>query len=101
MWHTEMGATMRYFLCVSMGLAVAGVVTSSASAATCTLIKNLTQLQHIQDNLTGSYCLANDIDASTKPNFKPIAASGFFSGTLDGVELAEGHGVMESHTALW
>jgi len=26
---------------------------------------------------------------------------GTFSGTLDGVELASGHGVMESHTALW
>jgi len=26
---------------------------------------------------------------------------GTFSGSLDGIELAEGRGVMESHTALW
>ena len=26
---------------------------------------------------------------------------GTFTGALDGIELAEGRGVMESHTALW
>ena len=26
---------------------------------------------------------------------------GTFSGSLDGIELSEGRGVMESHTALW
>ena len=26
---------------------------------------------------------------------------GTFSGSLDGIELTEGRGVMESHTALW
>ena len=38
----------------------------------CTLIRTVGQLQAMKDNPAGSYCLANDIDASSIANFVPV-----------------------------
>src|SRR4051794_9586504 len=38
----------------------------------CSWIRTVTQLQAMKDNLAGSYCLANDIDAHTISNFVPV-----------------------------
>jgi hypothetical protein len=59
----------------------------SAAVAACVEIRTVTDLSNIRNNLAGSHCLANDIDASSVPNFPPIG-TGFgqnlFFGTLDG-----------------
>jgi hypothetical protein len=51
----------------------------------CTWIKTVNQLQAMNNDLAGSYCLANDIDASTKANFVPVGTSAApFTGRLYG-----------------
>jgi hypothetical protein len=50
-------------------------------AVSCKLIKNVAQLQAINTNPAGSYCLANDIDAGSVANFMPLSlANGKFFG---------------------
>jgi filamentous hemagglutinin family protein len=75
---------------------VSNVTTNSAVAKQLTaymLVNNLTQLQAINTNLSGSYALGRDIDASASSNnpFKPIhnfvndnASTISFSGIFDG-----------------
>lgn len=54
-------------------------------AVGCKLIRNAAQLQAIQNNLAGSYCLANDIDAGSIANFVPIGdGNNPFTGKLFG-----------------
>src|SRR5262245_41498019 len=62
-----------------------GTVNLAHSQGACIAITNVNQLSAMRNNLTGNFCLANDIDASTKPNFAPIG--NFitpFTGKLDG-----------------
>lgn len=60
------------------------VLTSSAHAA-CTQITTAAQLQAMQSNLAGDYCLANDIDLSSIANFAPVGTNATpFTGTFDG-----------------
>jgi len=63
-----------------------------ASAQTCTAINNVTDLQNMSQNLSGNYCLAQDIDASATAQWN--AGAGFvpigtfemnFTGTFDGL----------------
>lgn len=62
---------------------IAGINAGAAQAA-CTLIKNVDQLQAMQDNLAGSYCLDRDIDAKGFA-FTPIGSQlGYFTGNLNG-----------------
>jgi hypothetical protein len=49
-------------------------------AVSCKLIRNVAQLQAINNNPTGNYCLANDIDASSADNFVPLLFAGKFFG---------------------
>lgn len=66
------------------GPAVAAGITKP-SAVVCTAIKTAAQLQAMQNNLAGVYCLANDIDAGSIANFAPIgAAPPYFTGRLYG-----------------
>ncbi len=52
---------------------------------TCTQIKTAAQLQAIKNNLNGTYCLANDIDAGSIANFIPIGdANNPFTGQFYG-----------------
>jgi hypothetical protein len=61
----------------------------NASNPSCTSINNVSDLQNIT-NLAGSYCLTQDIDASTVANFAPIGSSTApFTGTFDG----QGHSI--------
>src|SRR6185312_17067378 len=46
----------------------------------CKLIKTAAQLQAIQSNPGGVYCLANDIDLASISNFTPIDFFGRFYG---------------------
>jgi len=46
--------------------------TPARAAVACTLIRTPAQLQAIQSNLNGVYCLANDIDLASIANFTPI-----------------------------
>ncbi len=51
----------------------------------CTQIKTAAQLQAIKNNLKGTYCLANDIDAGSIANFIPIGdAANRFTGQFYG-----------------
>jgi hypothetical protein len=51
----------------------------------CTPIKNVNQLQAMQNNLAGDYCLVRDIEAGNNPNFAPIGnISTPFTGKLNG-----------------
>ena len=55
--------------------------------ARCQLIHDSAELNNIRNDLAGSYCLADDIDASSAHNFVPIgyaSPGGNFSGVLDG-----------------
>ena len=57
----------------------------SPQAVGCKLIRNAAQLQAMQNNLAGSYCLANDIDAGSITSFMPIGrANTPFTGKLFG-----------------
>jgi hypothetical protein len=51
----------------------------------CTWIRTVNQLQAMRNNLGGTYCLANDIDASSKANFIPVGtAAAPFTGRFYG-----------------
>ena len=68
------GYTLRIALvivAVSLTL-TAGIAGPARPRVACTPITNVNQLQAMRNNLAGNYCLANDIDASTKPNFAPV-----------------------------
>ncbi len=60
---------------------------NTPATQTCTPVRSLSDLQNINQNLSGNYCLLNDIDASATASwnvgagFVPI---GPFSGTFDG-----------------
>jgi hypothetical protein len=60
----------------------------SAANAACTPIATINQLQAMRDDLAGDYCLTNDIDAASRPNFAPVGnpllGHGVFTGRLDG-----------------
>ena len=74
-------------LCAGSLVFVALGWSASAAAQTCTQIQTIQDLQNIQNNLSGSYCLANDIDASATANtpFVPIGTNTApFSGVFDG-----------------
>ena len=63
----------------------ASIADTARPRAVCTAITNVNQLQAMKNNLAGNYCLANDIDASAKPNFAPVGSpSTPFTGTLNG-----------------
>jgi hypothetical protein len=63
----------------------AAAETVTPQAVGCKLIRNAAQLQAIRNNLAGSYCLANDIDASSIANFVPIGdGNNYFTGKLFG-----------------
>jgi len=56
----------------------------SASAA-CTPIHDAAELDAVRNNLTGNYCLANDIDMSAITYFAPIGSNDTpFTGTFSG-----------------
>jgi len=57
---------------VALPSAIAASETVEPQAVRCTPIKNARQLQAIRNNLAGSYCLTNDIDARSIENFVPI-----------------------------
>src|SRR4051812_44316855 len=59
---------------ISLGLSPAAPAAEKPQprVVACTWIKTVHQLQVMKNNLAGTYCLANDIDASTKANFIPI-----------------------------
>ena len=57
----------------------------SPQAVGCKLIRNAVQLHGMRNNLAGSYCLANDIDAGSIVNFQPIGdVNSPFTGKLFG-----------------
>ncbi|NCI79811.1 YDG domain-containing protein [Acinetobacter kanungonis] len=70
-----------------------GTITSTNRPALYTAILNATQLQNMNQNLSGKYLLGNDIDASDTKNwnsgagFRPIGIDALanFSGKLDGL----------------
>jgi hypothetical protein len=58
---------------------------ASPQAVGCKLIKTAAQLQAMQNDLAGSYCLANDIDAGSIANFVPVGDNATpFTGKLFG-----------------
>ena len=60
---------MRSSTSVPLGVAAITLLMVLHAEAACTSITNVNQLQAMKNNLAGDYCLANDIDASTRPNF--------------------------------
>ena len=69
----------------SVWVALALTSAPSEAAVACKLIRNVAQLQAIQNDLDGSYCLANDIEASGVANFAPLGTSASpFTGRLYG-----------------
>jgi hypothetical protein len=88
--EVTMFSVLLRFLCVG-AIGTATLTAAAASeradngAAACIQIRTAAQLQAMQNNLAGVYCLANDIDASSVPNFVPIGnLSAFFTGRLYG-----------------
>jgi M26 IgA1-specific Metallo-endopeptidase N-terminal region len=81
------GYTLRIALvivAVSLTL-TAGIAGPARPRVACTPITNVNQLQAMRNNLAGNYCLANDIDASTKRNFAPVGSTTTpFTGRLNG-----------------
>jgi len=72
-------------LIAAVSLSLNASIAEEASPRACTAISNVNQLQSMRNNLAGNYCLANDIDASEKPNFAPIGNDGApFTGRLNG-----------------
>jgi hypothetical protein len=49
---------------------------ANQEASGCIQITTAAQLQAMQNNLAGSYCLAKDIDAGSIVNFKPVGDAG-------------------------
>ena len=76
---------MNCFLQIPIAVVVAVFALLSDANAACIEIKNVNQLQRMQNNLAGNYCLASDIDASSKPNFVPVGDQLTpFTGTFTG-----------------
>jgi hypothetical protein len=79
---------LRIVQLIAIVLLTASATTTTVWAkhlTTAILIHNVTELQNIQNNLSGNYQLANDIDASKSHNFAPIGGlSQPFGGSLDG-----------------
>ena len=71
-------------------VAVPAATTSAADpvapqAVSCKPVRNAAQLQAIQSDLAGSYCLTNDIDAGSIASFQPIGdVNSPFSGKFFG-----------------
>jgi len=55
-----------------------------AAHAACTAITNVDELQAIRSDLSGNYCLVNDLDAGSKTDFAPIGDTQPFTGRLNG-----------------
>jgi hypothetical protein len=81
-----MGSAFGAVIAASLWLVTAAAAeVVSPQAVGCKLIKNAGQLQAMRNDLAGSYCLANDIDASSIANFVPIGdAANPFTGKLFG-----------------
>jgi hypothetical protein len=84
---------MFRFLSVFLACAVSSILVALswsadvAAQASCTQITDVQGLQAIQNNLSGNYCLANDIDASATAGWNSGAGFtplGNFTGVLDG-----------------
>jgi hypothetical protein len=75
-------------LAVLTVMAMASAAHGQEAVVACTQIKTATQLQAINANattLTRTYCLMNDIDLGSIPNWTPIGdAPPYFSGTFYG-----------------
>jgi len=70
---------------LSLATTVGSAETVSPQAVGCKLIRTAVQLQAMRNNLAGSYCLANDIEAGGIANFQPIGNVGSpFTGKLFG-----------------
>jgi filamentous hemagglutinin family protein len=61
----------------------------SSQSTAYMLVNNVTDLQNLSRNLSGTYALGTDVDAISVANFAPIGASSTFSGIFDG----QGHTV--------
>src|SRR6185437_3839486 len=68
---------------IALSLALAAIFSSAANATertssvqpnavSCTLIRTAAQLQAMRNNSSAAYCLANDIDLASIPNFIPV-----------------------------
>lgn len=56
-----------------------------AASAACVAITTASDLDHVRDNLAGSYCLKNDVSVAGISRFKPIGSVAQpFTGTFDG-----------------
>ena len=55
-----------------------------AAHAACKAITNVDELQAISSDLSGNYCLVNDLDAGSKTDFAPIGDTQPFTGRLNG-----------------
>jgi hypothetical protein len=91
--------TMRLFLACAVGLALFTLGWSgSAGAQTSCTIKTVSDLQNIQNNLSGNYCLANNMVGGS---IVPIGTSTTpFTGTFDGRGYEIG-GVTISGTGIY
>ncbi len=74
---------------LAITMTACGATTAAAGAehdlVVCDQIKTAAQLQAMKDNLAGSYCLANDINAGSIANFTPIGTQATpFTGKLFG-----------------
>src|SRR4051794_39808724 len=68
-----------------LGTPAATAETPLPRVVACNWIKTVSQLQAMKNNLAGTYCSANDIDASAKANFVPNGtAAAPFTGRLFG-----------------
>jgi hypothetical protein len=84
--HSDVAAQMRpQAIVLAASLLGASTFAASPARAACTEIENYAQLQAMQADLAGSYCLAKDIDGAGKPSFVPVGSgAGLFTGTFDG-----------------
>src|SRR5689334_19633154 len=75
------------------------VMTQPAHAA-CQLIHSAEDLQAMQLNLAGNYCLAHNIDLASIPNFVPIGTTATpFTGKFSGRAHAIRNLTIDSHAA--
>jgi len=77
-WANANNTTAPYLLESSTVYAMAGNIVSM-------LIFTPSQLEAINNNLSGNYALGGNIDLSSIANFTPIGGSSGFSGTLNGL----------------
>ena len=77
--------TRIYGASAAAALAVFIVTGASPASAACTAINTPAQLQDMLSNTAGNYCLKNDIDMKSIPNFLPVGLPAhMFTGTFDG-----------------